>query len=117
MIPAQPGLLDEARSLFTEVRGLAQDRLKLAALETRLAGQSIVRMLIAGVVAAVLVISAWLALVGMGVVALVVYGGLSAIVALGIAAAINLVVAAALYFAIRTMSGNLAFPKTVGGLH
>ena len=117
MIPTQPGLLDEARSLFTEVRGLAQDRLKLAALETRLAGQSVVRMLIAGVVAAVMVISAWLALVGMAVVALIVYGGLSAIAALGIAAAVNLAVAAGLYFAIRKMSENLAFPKTVGGLH
>lgn len=117
MMPAQPGLLDEARSLFTEVRGLAQDRLKLAALETRLAGQSIVRMLIAGVVAAVMVISAWLALVGMGVVALIEYGGLGAITALGVAAVVNVAAAAALYFAIRKMSRNLAFPKTVGGLH
>lgn len=117
MIPAQPGLLDEARSLFTEVRGLAQDRLKLAALETRLAGQSVVKMLIFGVVAAVMVISAWIALVGMGVVALVVYVGLSMVAALAIAAAVNIAAAAALYFAIRKMSRNLAFPRTVGGLH
>ncbi|MEX0899371.1 MAG: phage holin family protein [Gammaproteobacteria bacterium] len=117
MTPAHPGLLDEARLLFTEARGLAHDRLKLAALETRLAGQSVVRMLIAGVVAAVMVISTWLALVGMGVVALVVYGGLTAIAALGIAAVVNAAAAAALYFAIRKMSQNLAFPRTVGGPH
>ncbi len=117
MTPAQPGLLDEARSLFTEVRGLAQDRLKLAALETRLAGQSVVRMLIAGVVAAVMVISAWIALVGMGVVALVVYAGLSTVAALAIAAIANIAAAATLYFAIRKMSRNLAFPRTIGGLH
>jgi uncharacterized membrane protein YqjE len=117
MTPAQPGLLDEARSLFTEVRGLAQDRLKLAALETRLAGQSVVRMLIAGVVAAVMLISAWVALVGMGVVALVVHAGFSAVAALALAVVVNVAAAAALYFAIRKMSRNLAFPRTVGGLH
>ncbi len=73
-------------------------------------------MLIAGVVAAVMVISAWLALVGMGIVALVVYGGLNAITALGIAAVVNVAAAAALYVAIRKMTRNLAFPKTIGGL-
>ena len=117
MTPAQPGLLHEARSLFIEVRELAQDRLKLAALETRLAGQSVVRMLIAGVVAAVMLISAWLALVGVGVVALVTYAGFSAVSALALAAAVNVAAAAGLYVAIRKMSRNLAFPKTVGGLH
>ena len=98
MMPAQAGLLDEARSIFAEVRGLAQDRLQLAALETRLAGQSAVRMLVAGVVA------------------LIVYAGLSAVVALALAAVVNLAAAGGLYLAIKKMSRNLTFPRTVGSL-
>lgn len=117
MTPVQPGLLDEARSIFAEVRGLAQDRLQLAALETRLAGQSAVRMLVAGVVAAVMLISAWLAIVGMGVVALIVYAGLGPVLALALAAVVNVVAAGGLYLAIKKMSRNLAFPRTVGSLH
>ena len=116
MMPAQPGLLDVARSIFAVVRGLAPDRRQLAALETRLAGQSAVRMLVAGVVAALMLISAWLALVGMGVVALIVYAGLSAVVALALAAVVNLAAAGGLYLAIKKMSRNLTFPRTVGSL-
>lgn len=117
MTPATPGLLDEARAIFAEVRGLAQDRVQLAALETRLAGQSVVRMLVAGVVAAVMLISAWIALVAMGVVALVEYAGLSVLISLGLAALVNVLAAGALYLAVRKMSHNLTFPRTVGSLH
>lgn len=117
MTPARPGLLDEARSILAGFKDLTQDRVRLAALETRLAGQSAVRMLIAGVVAAVLAIATWLALVGAGVVALVAYAGLAPVVALLVAAAANGLAAFALYVAARRLSRNLAFPRTVGSLH
>jgi CHASE3 domain sensor protein len=47
-------LVDDARDLWGEVRGLSQDRFKLAALETQQAGVSLVNMIIAGVLVAVL---------------------------------------------------------------
>lgn len=54
------GLLEEVSSLWYEVRGLVHDRLTLAALETRLAGKSLVTMIAAGVMVACLLVSAWL---------------------------------------------------------
>ena len=47
------GLLDDARSLWREGSALFQDRLQLAALETRLAGETLVTMIVAGVIVAV----------------------------------------------------------------
>lgn len=117
MSGAQPGLLTDARVLLQELRGVAQGRVELAALEARVAGQSVVHMLVAGVVAAVLLIAAWLALVGAGVAALMLYTGLDAVVAFTLAALVNVVAAAALYFAIRRMARNLAFPRTLGSMH
>ncbi|HEX5538145.1 MAG TPA: hypothetical protein VFX01_00025, partial [Methylophilaceae bacterium] len=48
-----PGLMDDVKSLWTEVRGLTHDHLQLAALETKLAGESLVSMIAAGVIVAV----------------------------------------------------------------
>ena len=117
MTPARPGLLDEARAILTGFKDLTRDRVQLAALETRIAGQSAVRMLIAGIVAAVLAIACWLALVGAGVVALVTYAGLAPVVALLIAAAANAIAAVALYLVVRRLSRDLSFPRTFGSMH
>ena len=47
-------LLEDAQSLLHELGGLTHDRLRLAALETRQAGESLVAMIIAGVMVATL---------------------------------------------------------------
>jgi len=53
-------LLEDAKSLWHELRGLAHNQLGLAALETRLAGKSLVTMIAAGLMVPVLLGSAWL---------------------------------------------------------
>lgn len=108
----RPGLLDEARTIWSELRGIAHDQLELAALETRLAGESVVRMVCAGVLIGVLLISAWLALLGAAVVVLIA-AGLSPPLALLLAAVVNVAAAGLLYLGIRRLARNLAFPATV----
>ena len=51
----QGGLIDDVRMLWQQLLGLAHDHLHLAVLETRLAGQSLVAMVAAGVMVALLV--------------------------------------------------------------
>jgi hypothetical protein len=53
----ESGLLEEAKSLWHELLTLAHDRLTLAALETRLAGKSLVTMIAAGMMVAALLVS------------------------------------------------------------
>ena len=52
------------------LRGLAHDRLELAALETQRAGESLVAMVVAGMLVAGLLLSAWLGLLGAAILAL-----------------------------------------------
>lgn len=68
------GLLREIKALADEYRKLARDHVRLAALETRQAGESIVRMVISGVVAGGVAVIAWASIVG-AVVALIVERG------------------------------------------
>lgn len=58
------GLLREAKALYQEYRLLARDHLHLAALETRQAGETVVRMVATGIVAGGVAATAWVALVG-----------------------------------------------------
>jgi hypothetical protein len=50
-------LLDEVRSLWRELHGLAHQQFALAALEVKLAGVTLVRMVVAGVMVAILLLS------------------------------------------------------------
>ena len=52
------GMLEDAQSLWYELRGLIHDRFRLAALETQRAGKSLVDMIVAGVMVGVLLIGA-----------------------------------------------------------
>lgn len=112
---SQPGLLQEARALWSALRGVAHDRVELAALETRIAGESLARMVAAGILIALLLLSAWLAILGAGVVGLVA-AGMHPGWALLIAALVNLGGAAGLYFLVRRLARNLGFPGTVRSL-
>jgi len=103
------GLLEEIKSLWQEFSGLAHDRLTLAALESRLAGKSLVTMI------AALLVSAWVGLMGVAVLWLV-NVGVWASIALLIAVAANLVFALILYAVIRLKSRYLQFPATIRSL-
>jgi hypothetical protein len=83
-------LLEDATSLWEAAHSLAHDYLELAALEAKLAGQSLVTMLVAGVMLGILIVSAWLGLVSAGVLVLI-DRGVSADVALVAAVSVNLV--------------------------
>jgi uncharacterized membrane protein YqjE len=58
-----PAFATLVQSLLHEVWGLVYDHLLLVALEAQHAGRNITRMVFAGVVAAVLIVTGWLALV------------------------------------------------------
>lgn len=113
--PADSGLIDQAKALWYELRGLVHDGLTLAALETRQAGRGLVTMVIAGVGIAVLVISAWLGLLGAAVLGLIGIG-VNAGIAMLLAVAANLVLAAVLYQVIRRQSRHLHFSSTLRSL-
>lgn len=108
-----PGLFDEVQRVWQELSGLARDQLQLAALETRLAGISLVTMIAAGVIVAVLVVSAWLGLIAAAIV-LLVGTGLAIGVALALGVAANLVLALLLANMIRIKSENLLWSATLG---
>ena len=108
-------VLDDAVSLWQSVRGLGRAHLKLATLEMRLTGESLVTMIAAGVMAAVLIVSAWLVLVAVAVLELVNYG-FSASIAMLIAIAVNLFLAWLLYGVAHRRSQLLGFPATVRSL-
>jgi len=112
---SDPGLLEEATSVWHAVRGLAHDQLALAALEAKLAGKSLVTMIAAGVMAAVLLVTAWLGLIGAAVLWLIGIG-VAASLAMVLAVAANLVAALLLYSLIRRQGRRLQFPATLRSL-
>ena len=112
---ASAGIFDGAGELVQELRGVAHDYLTLAALETKRAGQSLVIMIAAGVMMAILLVSAWLGVVAAGVFGMVA-GGMALWVALLLAVVANIVVAAALYAVIHYKRRYLGFPATMRNL-
>jgi uncharacterized protein involved in cysteine biosynthesis len=109
------GLLEQVKSLWQEWRGLAHDELTLVALEARLAGRSLVTMIAAGVMVAVLLMSAWLGLLGAVVLWLIGIGVMASIAVL-LAVATNLVFALILYDVIGRQSRHLQFPAALRSL-
>lgn len=112
----QPGLLEEARLLERELRGVVYDHLSLAALETRQAGESLVRIIAMGLIAACLLLSAWLALVGAVVIVLVQHSLVTAGSALMLVFAVHCLLAMLLVAAIRRRSRCLLFPAAISRL-
>lgn len=109
------GLLDDARALLRQVIGLVHDQLQMAVLETRLAGQSLVAMVAAGVMVALLLVSAWLGLIAAAIVALIGNGlAISAAIFLGVSA--NLVLTLLLCVFIRRKSRHLLWSASLRSL-
>jgi len=113
--PSGSGVLEDAQLLWHELRGLGVDRIRLAALETQRAGDSLVSMVISGVMIAVLLISAWLGLLAAAVLVLIENGfAASSVILLAVAA--NLLLTLILFGAIRRKSRFLQFPSTLRSL-
>ena len=112
----EPGLLEVARLLERELRGIVHDHLVLAALETRQAGESLVRIIAMGLITACLLSTAWLALVSAVVIVLVQHTLLTASIALMLVFAVHGLVAMLLIAAIRKRSRSLLFPATISRL-
>ncbi len=106
----------EANLLWQALRGLAHDRLELAALETQRAGESLVVMVVAGMLVAGLILSAWLGLLGAAILALTSHGVMEIGSALLVTVAVNLVVALILWRAIGRLSHDLRFPANARNL-
>jgi uncharacterized membrane protein YqjE len=109
------GVLADVKSLWCELRGLSVDRLRLAALETQRAGDSLVAMIIAGIMVAALFTIAWLGLLVAAVMALI-DNGLAACSAILLAVVFNLFLALILLAVIRRKSRYLQFPATLRSL-
>ena len=113
--PQDYALLNEAKSLWSELIDLLHDRLQLAALETQHAGRSLAVMLTTGVIIAILLVSAWLGLLSAAVLWLV-HIGLTASLAILLGAVVNILLAVLLYQLIRYQSRHLGWPATLRSL-
>lgn len=109
------GVLEDAQSLWKELRELSHDRFRLAALETQRAGDSLVAMIMAGVMVAVLLIGAWLGLLAAAVLWLVEHGVVASSAIL-LAVVSNLLLSLILCGVIRRKSRYLQFPATLRNL-
>ena len=97
---------------WANLKALAQDHALLAVLEIQRAGVSFVKMIIAGIVISILVVSAWMALVA-AAIAFAVGQGANWAVAILIAAFVNLAVAAGLALWAKRQIPDLLFAATV----
>ena len=106
------GIMEDVQSLWHELLGLTHDRFRLAALETRRAGESLIVMIVSAVMVAVLLISAWLGLMVAAVFGLV-ENGIAVSSAILLAVDFNLLLALILFGVIRRKSCYLQFPATL----
>lgn len=109
--PSPGALHADMTRLVSEFRELAHDHLELATLETRLSVITVVRMAIIAIVTALVLVSAWLALVGAAVLGLISIGVAPALAMLVLAAA-NLLVGFVGWLRIRRLSNWLGWPAT-----
>ena len=108
-------VLEDAQSLSHELLGLTHDRFRLAALETRRAGESLVSMIMVGVMVAFLLSSAWLGLMAAAVLGLI-DKGVVASSAILLAVVFKLLLALILCRVMRRKSRYLQFPATLRSL-
>ncbi len=104
-------VLENAQALWAELCQLSQDRFLLAALETRRAGEGLVDMVVAGVMVAILMTSAWLGLIAALVLGLIEHGFLAS-TAMLLAVAGNLLLALIFCGVILRKRHDLQFPAT-----
>ncbi len=109
--PSPSVLHADMTRLMNEFRELAHDHLELATLETRLSVNSLVRMAIVSVFTALVLVSAWLALVGAAVLGLISIG-VAPVLAMLLVTAANLIMAYVGWLRIRRLSHWLGWTAT-----
>ena len=97
---------------WANVKGLVQDHALLAVLELQRAGISLVKMVAAGIIISILIVSAWMGFVAAAVV-WAVGAGASWGLALVVAAIVNIVVAIAIAFWAKSQIPDLLFAATL----
>lgn len=113
----QQGLFDEFKALIGSIRALIKDHAHIAALETRQAGESLVKIIAMGLIATFMIFTGWLALIGALVMLLLAFTALSPIIALLLVVLVHGLATVGLVFAIRTQSRHLLFPTVVQNLN
>lgn len=106
--PRGPGLGELLARLLSETRQLASDFVHLAVLDARRAGVQLAMLLSAGLMIAILAVTAWMGFVAAGIVWMF-DKGVSWPLAIGIAALINIVGAAALAWWARHLLLEMPF--------
>nr|WP_275978120.1 phage holin family protein [Idiomarina rhizosphaerae] len=109
-------MLEQVQALESEVRGVVKTQLQLAGMETRRAGESFVRMVALGVIAACSIFTAWAVLVAAAVIVIVNSSVLSLTTALIIVAAVHLAAAFYIVRYIKRRSRDLLFAETASSL-
>jgi uncharacterized membrane protein YqjE len=104
----EPGLAELAGRLISDTRQLFSDFAQLAVLDARRAGVRLAMLLSAGLLIAILVITAWMGFVAAGIVWMF-DQGVSWPLAIAVAAAINLVAAGALAWWARHLVAEMPF--------
>lgn len=109
--PTTDGVFGGIASTFSSVRRVLSDLFRLFSLEVRRAGLTLVWMVALGAIAAMLIVTAWLGLMGALALWAVSLGltWVSVMVAIALA---NLVIAAIVIGFFVTMSRDLLFPAT-----
>jgi hypothetical protein len=118
-VPAEPApaprLLDDVIGLSRELRELAHDQLQLVALETKLAAQSLMSMVALAVGIGLLLVTAWLGLMG-AFVWLLNSVGVAIWLDMVAVTALNILAALITYRLILRRSASLGFPATLRSL-
>jgi uncharacterized membrane protein YqjE len=110
------GVLGEARALLGEFTGILQDQVHLAVLEAKQAGVNLAFIIALGIIMAILILSAWLGLMGVLVLLLVEKQIMAASAALGVAVGANVLIALILGFMVYRRSHGLSFDATARSL-
>lgn len=97
---------------FANLKALVQDHALLAVLEVQRAGVSLVKMIVAGIVISILVVSAWMGIVA-AIVGFAVGQGADWSLAILIAALVNIGIAVALGFYAKKQLPDLLFAATL----
>jgi uncharacterized membrane protein YqjE len=109
--PATDGIIGGVANAFNSVRRIFSDLFQLFSLEVRRAGLTFVWMVALGAIVAMLIVTAWLGL--MGALALwAVSLGLTWTSAMIAIALVNILMAAIVMISCVTISRNLLFPAT-----
>jgi uncharacterized membrane protein YqjE len=106
--PREPGVGELIGRFFSDTRQLVSDFAQLAVLDARRAGVRLAMLLSAGLIIAILIITAWMGFVAAGIVWMF-DKGVSWPLAIAIAALINIAAAAGLAWWARHLVGEMPF--------